>query len=277
MSTGVLVGGIAAGIIGVAAVAFALLYFLRRWKRDDQDDNFDSDVFRRQSVMLRDDAPAARAPSRGEGGFSPRPPTMIERHLASATPVSSTSAQFGHPFVPGNYNFQYNETPYGPSGIAPGQVYAAQNPFHNPYGGPPVVPTHDPTYNGNFPPQPAYLSRQPSGTDIPRQPETRPDEAQYVNMSRSSVTPFQAAQYEEISRRLDIPRSVGEEGSRNTDHPTSPVETPVTPIYQLDPTPRVPTPLRAGPVIPPPAHGPEGKRPDTVYTVYGDDDAYGGI
>jgi len=290
-STGVLVGGIAAGVIGLAAVAFALVYFLRRCGRREQDEDFDSDMFKRQSVMLRDDAPMPRAPSREQGGFTPRPPTMIERHLANATPVSPMGPQYGHPYGPGNFNAQYNDS-YNPSGIMPGQVLAAQNPFQNQYGGAPVPSPHDHSYNNNSA-QPAYLSRQPSGMDGSRRPDFHPNDTHYVDMRRTSVTQFQAAQYDEISRRLDIPspapgpvadssRVYGSPAPSPNMHLSpplmpSPFEELKSPVYRLGPSNGLPSALTPGAPIGPPAPTPEGKRPDTVYTVYGDDDAYGGI
>jgi hypothetical protein len=278
----------------------------RRWNRDDREEDFDPDIFRRQSVMLREDESSIpRSPSRGQDGFNPRPPTMIERHLANATPVSSMGPQFGYPYVLGNHNVQYDENAYNPSGAVPGQLYMDQNPFHNPYGDASMANTYDPSYNGNLAHQPTYLSRQPAGTGIPVQFENQSNDAQYVDMNRSSVTPFQAAQYEEISRRLEITSPVlgpvVEEGSHirgNIDgapdfvardthvpqstslsphlnpnvppQPSSPLDNPMSPVYQLNPSPRLPA-------APPPARVTEGKRPDTVYTMYGDEDAYGGI
>lgn len=290
VSTGALVGGIAAGVIGLAAVAFTLVYFLRRCNRNNREEDFDSDIFRRQSVMLGNEQTVPRSPSRGQDDFNPRPPTMIERRLANATPVSPV--QFTPSFAPGNHNAQYNEPAYNESGTVPGQFFAAQGPYQSQYGG---APGPDSNHNGNFAFQPAYLSRQPSGTDSPRYFENHPNEAQYVDMHRTSVTPFQASQYEEISRRLDIPApslgSVVEDGlytrgnvppanSHLSPPQSGSPENPMSPVYELNPVQKLPSALvpgQSGRTAPASALVPEGRRPDTVYTVYGDEDAYGGI
>jgi hypothetical protein len=174
--------------------------------------------------------------------------------------------------------------------------------------------------------QSAYLSRQPSTNG----PTTMDHNANYVDLSRSSVTPYQAAQYEEIQRRLNMPPpapilgSLAEEEypqkapipkgpspfadpSEDVLPPPSPVHSnrsrvdsnpprlpelnpPMSPVYALRPIPaEVPSrqtePSAADlPSIPTPAHvtrpnpsTPHQKRPDTVYTIYDDEDAYAGI
>jgi len=321
-------GAIAAGVVGLAGIAFALLYFLRRWNRNDDAEHFDSDVFRRQSVMLSDDdEPLTRSPT------LPRPPTMIERHMANATPVSSMGSQFGHPYAQGNYNVQYNSPGYNSpgfnsSGFNPpgynspgvGQVVTPQNPFYSPYPDSPATAHFDAPYNGDLAHQPAYLSRQPSSPGMPPPPGNNQSDAHYVDLSRSSVTPFQATQYEEISRHLDIPSPVpgpiAEEQSHAHDnadpvlgepfadstsddtgalqqpspvHSANPRVTPkppslpeisqmsMSPVYQLNFGLKGPSVSTGGPTIPATVHVSQGKRPDTVYTVYDDEDAYGGI
>jgi len=327
VSTGAVVGGIAAGILGIAGIIFAVLYFIRRLKKKRDDDAFDSDVFRRQSRMLHDEPqllPDNHSP------FAPRPPTMIERHMNS-TPVSNMG---GNNYGPGPAYGGHNDysAGYGHPGFAPGQVIS-----HHPYADPrmprsPMSPPMSPPMSVNHgevgaeQSQSAYLSRQPStngSTPVDNGPH-------YVELSRSSVTTFQAAQYEEIHRRLNMPPPAPVLGSLAEEEypqkeptpkgpspfadppedvlpPPSPVHSnrsrvdsspprlpelnpPVSPMYALGPVPaEIPSkqtdPSTADlPAVPAPIHitrpnpsTPHQKRPDTVYTIYDDEDAYGGI
>ena len=263
--------------------------------------------------------------------FAPRPPTMIERRMNS-TPVSGTgSNNYGSGPAYGGYN-EYNAG-YNHSGFAPGQVISHHQPYADPrMQGSPMSPPMSPPMSvnhGDFgaaQSQSAYLSRQPPANA----PAPVDNAAGYVDLSRSSVTPFQAAQYEEIHRRLNMPPpepvlgSLAEEEyppkeptpkgpspfadpSEDVLPPPSPVHSnrsridssppklpelnsPMSPVYALHPVPaEVPTKQTeasaAGiPAAPAPAHiarpnpsTPHQKRPDTVYTIYDDEDAYGGI
>ena len=298
----------------------------RRLKKRKGGDAFDSDVFRRQSRMLPDEPqvfPGDRSP------FAPRPPSMIERRM-NTTPVSNMgSGNYGPgPAYGGHdYNAGYNHP-----GFAPGQVIS-----HHPYaeprlpGSPMSPPMPSPmsvnhTDLGAEQSQSAYLSRQPS-TNSPLPMDNNPD---YVELSRSSVTPFQAAQYEDIQRRLNMPPPAPVLGSLAEEEyppqeptpkgpspfadpsgdvlpPPSPVHSnrtrvdsnppklpelnpPMSPVYALRPVPaEVPskqteTSTADLPAVPAPAHitrtnpsAPNQKRPDTVYTIYDDEDAYAGI
>ena len=174
--------------------------------------------------------------------------------------------------------------------------------------------------------QSAYLSRQlPASGPAPVDAGS-----QYVDLSRSSVTPFQAAQYEEIHRHLNMPPPAPVLGSLSEEEypqrepvpkgpspfadpsedvlpPPSPVHSnrsridsspprlpelnpPMSPVYGLHPAPAEAPNKRTDaspadiPAAPAPAHiartnptNPNQKRPDTVYTIYDDEDAYGGI
>jgi len=299
-----LVGGIAAGIIGIAGIAFAIIYFVRRAKRRNDEAHFDSDVFRRQSAMLADDEPPAAPASRGVGGYNPRPPTMIERHIANGTPVSSMGSTNGYGYPQQvDYNVQYVASGYNSPGFQPGQVLSPHSatPFYSPYGEPMSVP---PSPIGNPYDNRGDLSRQPSqATYLSRQPSTANnliptgDGSHYVDLSRSSVTPFQAEQYEEIHRRLDAPAmgAVSEEGHHEPNQspfndpaahhgitPPSPARInsvpPSLPAFSATPMSPVNVEFQGGakgPSAPAPAYVPtNNKRPDTVYTLYDDDDAY---
>ncbi|KAI0339687.1 hypothetical protein BDW22DRAFT_1431576 [Trametopsis cervina] len=280
--TGTIVGIAAAVVGGLVALFFIGTYFMRRSRRNS-DDELNSDALRRQSMMLPDE------PQMRSRGNSPRPPSMIEQHLNHG--AVSYDPSFGdHSYYGG-----------GQASFAPGQVVTmppqawsphtpnSAQPFYNPMGdtplGSPISPApYESFYNaqGQLVRQPSngagvmlnrqpssgphaafsrtpspgpnaafegqmspVLTRQPSGAMLNRQPSyganaamqqspfgsdeldsqgypvspppaayvTRqglvpdspfysPADAHYVDLNRSSVSPFQAAQYEEISQRL---------------------------------------------------------------------------
>ncbi|KAI0701144.1 hypothetical protein C8T65DRAFT_697137 [Cerioporus squamosus] len=213
VSTGVVIGGVVAAIVAVAGIVFAVIFFVRRSRRNSDDDDgndFDPDAFRRQSMMLPEDGATgmARAMTYNRGGA--RPPTMIEQKLANG-PVSYNPPQMpAHPYGYSSYNT-----------FAPGQIVTpttvnSANPFFSPYGESPMaspvssVPVYESAYDARGNPvsrapstvSSAILSRHTSTSSNKPLPEPAA-EAQYVDLSRSSVTPFQAAQYAEISRRLN--------------------------------------------------------------------------
>ena len=177
-----------------------------------------------------------------ERGFNPRPPSMIERHMAS--PASTYAAQYANQApVTGANAYGGEEYPsYNPdvqfASFAPGQVvnYNAPppKPLPNPFAtptkaqfGPIVLPIAGPgqyeqqvySDKGSLTRQSSsrstatypVLTRQSSLTNphphqenvapVPVSGSLAPDN-DYVDLSRSSVSPFQAAQYEEISRQL---------------------------------------------------------------------------
>ncbi|KAI0364542.1 hypothetical protein BV20DRAFT_955993 [Pilatotrama ljubarskyi] len=221
VSTGVVIGGIVAAIIGVAGILFAVIYFIRRSRKSDEGDDgndFNAQAFRRQSVALRDDdVPVmSRAMTLNRGGAStPRPPTMIERKMAS-TPVAYPVPPVPHPY---GYAGAYGQPSFSPGQIMTPGPYTpttvnSAHPFFSPYGQSPIgspvsVAAYDSAYNADGHP----ISRQPSNgssTVLSRQPSSAAQpavqatpETDYVDLNRSSVTPFQAAQYAEISRRLN--------------------------------------------------------------------------
>lgn len=318
MSTGAVVGGIAAALLGIAGIIFAILYFIRRLKRRRDDDAFDSGVFRRQSRMLPDD-PQVLSDDRSP--FAPRPPTMIERRMNS-TPVSGMgSNNYGPAPIHGGYN-EYS-VGYNQPGFVPGQFIPHRQPYaDHPLPAPPMSPPMSANH-GDFGvehSQSAYLSRQPPTNG----PAPAANSGHYVDLSRSSVTPFQAAQYEEIQRRLNMPPpepvlgSLAEEEypkqeptpkgpspfadpSEDMLPPPSPVHSnrsridsvpprlpelnpPMSPVYALHPGQQPEVSAANLPATPAPAHmsrlnpsAQNQKRPDTVYTIYDDEDAYGGI
>ncbi|RPD57237.1 hypothetical protein L226DRAFT_466008 [Lentinus tigrinus ALCF2SS1-7] len=213
VSTGAVVGGIVAAVIAVAGIVFAIIYFVRRNRQSSGDDDgadFDPDAFRRQSMMLPDDGASgmARAMTYSRGGA--RPPTMIEHKLANAPLSYNAPPMPGHPYGYNSYNT------FGPGQIMTPTTVNSANPFFSQYSESPMaspvtsVPAYDSAYDAQGNPisrhpsvaSTAILSRHTSASSNKPLPDPAGD-AQYVDMSRSSVTPFQAQQYAEISRRLN--------------------------------------------------------------------------
>jgi hypothetical protein len=151
------------------------------------------------------------------------------------------------------------------------------------------APREDPSQLARQPSSTAYLSRQPTaaGYDIPNDPY-----AHYVDLNRSSVTPFQAAQYADLSRQLggDPNSAVAPRESMDAARLPSPFDEDANLLD--DTAPRAPSPVHisGSPAVdsttasvPGPAPVPRGreitnpKRPDTVYTMYEEGDAYDGF
>ncbi|KAF8159326.1 hypothetical protein B0H34DRAFT_399096 [Crassisporium funariophilum] len=259
MSTGAVVGGIGAGIVAIAAIGFAVAFFIRRSrKRETDGNNFDTQDFRRSAMLLNDPPTHDDTVARG---FNPRPPVMAEHRHASPAPTFGT--QYGAPGPAYNYDNDYpggnseNRAGYGSQypAYGPGQVMYNGVPspntasstqpmfpvaLHNQSPFSPIGAPSSP--HGHYDEQQQYyenqgLSRQPSmGANLNRQPSapagypvlTRQQSAHssadahyrqehanaalgresapvndYVDLNRSSVSPYQAAQYVEISRRLN--------------------------------------------------------------------------
>jgi len=202
--------------VALAALIFILLLCIRRWRKRDEDQNdFSPDNFRRSAVLMDDPPTHSDTINRG---YNPRPPTMIERKLANASPAylrQQQQQQFaqqpyaypGYGQGPGGYEGQ--QQPYYNSSFGPGQVMPVEPFYPVPNS---VDPLHAPTAHGaeqaqlgRQPSNPAYLTRQPSGAmPLTRQPSTGVSaQAHYMDLNRSSITPFQAAQYADISRQLN--------------------------------------------------------------------------
>ncbi|VDB94200.1 unnamed protein product [Peniophora sp. CBMAI 1063] len=306
-STGVIVGGVAAAAVGVIGILIAIWYFVRKCRNND-DEAFDwnADQARRQSRMIEDDvlsseptAPSMFAPTAG----SMRPPTMIERHVNNASPMLARQRSMGAGAYGqeekygafdygayGNNNMGYQATPEEFANLPPHNAYAspyAQAPMGSPVSS--TVPSYD-TY-GNEPPsaptpalmrgpsmgQGAMIHRaasQSQSAQVTRNPSVMSHGGEdYADLSRSSVTPFQAQTYAEIHDRLGpvaeeprVPAAAAIPGvaAAAAAHPQN-TSTPL-PEYQ-----------QAAPRGNPANHN-DGKRPDTVYSaMYDDEDAYGGM
>ncbi|KAF9233853.1 hypothetical protein BU15DRAFT_79711 [Melanogaster broomeanus] len=270
-----IVGGVAGGVAALAVVGFLIMWCMRRQRNRDIDD-FDPDAFKRQSAMLIDEPVQ----------YNPRPPTMIERHNASP----ALAAQVGY----GGQNFYGN---YGghdqPASYATGEIMQhTGSPPPQPYGQPPMGYSsyNDPQQLSRQPSNPAYINRQPSAAPSYGPPPV-PVDPNYADLNRSSGTPFQAAQYADISRHLSahdpkeqVAQPVGPlpnpfEGSSEGDTQT-PAAT--SPEVHSEPTSGTAAPTSEAPAPEAPAQPRQNiidpkQRPSSSYTVYDDGDAYGGI
>ena len=165
--------------------------------------------------MLPEDTPSPLYRGNSNGSRGARPPTMIERHYAAygraQSPTGNAYGQGGQPFgSPNPYSDYQANRPMSPS-FMPGQVisqppmqqYGNPSPYFNPPTQSPV--TAVPPYQSAYDDQ-GQLVRHASPANVPM-PVQQPGE-DYANLSRASVTPFQQAQYAEISRQLNIPPPV---------------------------------------------------------------------
>lgn len=184
----------------------------------------------RESVIIPDEPEPVRSyNARGPG--SPRPPTMIERHLNNAPSMLSRQPQ-PNMYPNNSYGAGYGAMQHSQPSFSPGEVMSptSTNPFISPYAqdvmASPVssVPDyHAPTSPASPALPPPALTRQPSSgvdqttvvrqnsvTNGPHSPVVSAPDAShphYVDLSRSSVTPFQAAQYADITEKLRTPMS----------------------------------------------------------------------
>ncbi|KAF4569508.1 hypothetical protein EYR40_008483 [Pleurotus pulmonarius] len=237
-STGAIVGGIGAGLVGVALVVFGVFYAVRRWRKRSDENAFDPDSFRRSAVLMNDPPTHEDTVSRG---YNPRPPSMIERKLANSTPVNTgyggPQAGYGATgynsygsFAPGevmsppptsgspDYHYSNNVASY--NAVSP----YAQSPFTPASPGSPHVAPYDSAYShvagvgaagalnrqlSTGPVHVEHLSRAPSYGPDDRQGHASlttvgsVPQGDYVDLTRSSVSPYQATQYAEISKQLN--------------------------------------------------------------------------
>lgn len=138
---------------------------------------------------------------------------MFERH--NQTLVAFPPADLTHQHYPGqsqsqNYSYPYqNQNPFSDYNAPPQQAYSPGmyvSPSFSP------APTTAAPFLFNAAHSPAYadnsqLARSPSqGTMLTRGKSTSlAPENDYADLNRSSVTPYQAEQYEAISKQLNIP------------------------------------------------------------------------
>jgi hypothetical protein len=265
---------------------------MRRQRNRDVDD-FDAQAFKRQSAVLVDDPVEP---------YNPRPPTMFERHNASPA-LAAQAGQGGQNFY-GSFGGYSQQPPYAPpeviqpTGSPPPQVYGAPPMGYTSYNDPQQRIARQPSNVGHAaydsqpqlarqPSNAEYLTRQPSyavGYAPPTVPPGSFDpNAQYIDLDRSSISPYQAAQYADISRQLDTTDSnadVPRESLVLPDGPLpSPFDDPVEATLVPDTSPHRPPNVAApGRVTAAPQTQGNATEPhQRPATVYEDGDAYGGI
>ncbi|KAF5379522.1 hypothetical protein D9615_006500 [Tricholomella constricta] len=261
-NVGGVIGGIAAALLGLVAVVFVVRLIMNRKRKREEDNStgFNASDFRRSAVLMNDPPTHDETVERG---FNPRPPTMIERRLASPAPTFGT--QYGAPAPFGGNEYGGNEygnmDQYGQyQTFAPGQLMNNMSPIsatsahptypNAAYGQSPFSPIGSPVsemapgYEGG---QPGVLTRQPSANGANGYPQddaaqyaTYPNQAnlpvqnEYVDLDRSSVTPYQAAQYAEISKQLntEVPAGLDTPAVNNMIHTSN--EAPPVPTNDIN-------------------------------------------
>jgi hypothetical protein len=208
----------------VAILAALISFFFRRYRKRQDEKAFDSADFRRSAVLLED--PPTHQDT-VNAGFNARPPPSMAEHRPPTfgTLYGATAPNYA----------QYQHSPIT-DGYQVGQVYATQptsatsaNPFFAPapYSPNPFSPASEkapsPTAESPITPQiitrksssasagqVTTLSRQSSGKTLRNDVPSDIPANDYVDLSRSSVTPFQAAQYIEISETIgsDVPNGL---------------------------------------------------------------------
>ncbi|KAJ7065245.1 hypothetical protein C8F01DRAFT_736408 [Mycena amicta] len=191
-------GGVAGGIVGLAALIFLVTFCLRRRRKDEEAINFDPGVFRRSAMLLQDPPTHQDTVARG---YNPQP-SMVETHPSYITQPNYDLSP-GPGMTPTSGNPLVFEAPFSP--ISPGM---ATSPVVH-YASPVLTrnvsasssnATHGPAQYAQYPALPGSRTSGQAGQLAP----------EYVDMERTSVTPFQAAQYVEISKRLntEVPKGL---------------------------------------------------------------------
>ncbi|KAH9971668.1 hypothetical protein BGW80DRAFT_1319117 [Lactifluus volemus] len=223
VSSGVIVGGVLAAVLGAAGILAAAVYFLRKCRRNE-DEAFTEEVWnradaRRQSTILTDEPSSLRHYNTRPSG-SPRPPTMIERHLNNAPTMSSRQPPLPNMYPNNGYGNGYGATQYPQSSFSPGDIVnpTSANPYSSPYAqeilASPVssnVPDyHSHTYFATPTSPPPALTRQPSNPMVQTEGARQNSVAggQYSpapNTNDLNYADLSPAQYTEISNQLGLP------------------------------------------------------------------------
>ncbi|KXN91112.1 hypothetical protein AN958_02888 [Leucoagaricus sp. SymC.cos] len=268
VSTGAIVGGVGAGIVAIAVISFAVAFFFRRIRKRELGEGagFDARGFRRSAVLLED--PPTHEDTVNRGYNPPPAPTMMEQRQHVPIPVSargyaepyygsnaaghgtSNQLQVQPSYSSGHVSSSNQPSPTGPSAhtlmASPVTRYVqnpiAPAPMPSPYEQSIIasVLTRQPS-NGTMERQTmaqSIHSADAPNTALTRQPTIRSAQVptdDYVDLSRSSVSPFQAAQYAEISRRLNSPPS----SSASTPTVVSPAQIYATQQKDLPPVPPI--------------------------------------
>ncbi|KAJ6605814.1 hypothetical protein B0H10DRAFT_2228869 [Mycena sp. CBHHK59/15] len=200
-------GGVAGGILGLAGLIFLVTFCLRRRKRSDDDAiNFDPGSFRRSAMLIQD--PPTHQDTVSRGYNPPAPPAMIEqRQMMYAASNYGTYQENRSPTSANPLVFpQSHFSPISPSMASPVEAYESAWPTpiltRNTSATSTTPSTREPAQQTQYPVLP---SPSPSTRNSGLMPEN-----EYIDLERTSVTPFQAAQYVEISKHLntEVPKGL---------------------------------------------------------------------
>ncbi|KAF7356997.1 hypothetical protein MVEN_01036300 [Mycena venus] len=203
------IGGVAGGIVGLALLIFLVTWFMRRRRPDQDAINFDPGSFRRSAMMITE--PPTHQDTVDRGYNPATPPAMVERrpiytqasfdnHVGISSPNSGSQLVFQAPFSP---------ITNGPNVTSPVSAYD-----HHSWGAPAPAPCPGPDAQHLRLGQPQYAAYPvlPSRQNSMRNGQLAPphNETEYVDLERTSVTPFQAEQYVEISKQLntEVPKGL---------------------------------------------------------------------
>lgn len=243
---------------------YFLLYYQRRSRRNE-DEALAEEIWtrpdaRRQSAILPDE-PGPVRPYNAKGA-GPRPPTMIERHLNNSPSLPSRQQTMPNMYSNNNgYGNGYGATEYGQSSFYPGDIVTptSANPFVSPYTqdvmaspvssnvpeyhmhpaspGPVVPPLALTRRTSNNTGQPTVVRQNtiPGGPHSPMVLSPRATDSQYVELSRSSVTPSQGMQYADIAEKLHAPMSSAFAGAPTESHDDAPQGRMLTPHMDVPP------------------------------------------
>ncbi|KAJ7035519.1 hypothetical protein C8F04DRAFT_510306 [Mycena alexandri] len=197
------VGGVAGGVLGLAGIIFLITFFLRRRRPQEDAINFDPGAFRRSAMPISDPPTHQDIIARGYNPSAP-PATMVQRapmypnpanYSNYDYPIDSNSPTSGNPLV--------FEAPFSPI-TSPGMSSPVAA-YDRPWGAPAPVLTRSGSGSSAHQ-EPLQYPAPPN-----RQNSLRAPESEYLDLERgTSVTPFQAAQYVEISKHLntEVPKGL---------------------------------------------------------------------
>ncbi|KAJ7623653.1 hypothetical protein FB45DRAFT_926350 [Roridomyces roridus] len=219
------VGGVVGGIAGLAILLFLITFFMRRRQKDDEVVNFDPGVFRRSAMLISD--PPTHQDTVDRGYNPPAPPTMVQRGPMYPVQDYNNSPIDAH--TPTSGSALIFQAPFSPIAHGPASPVSAYDHVPAPA---PVLTRNTSTTTSS-----THESVQNMPYPIPNTLAV-PDE--YLDLERTSVTPFQAAQYAEISQRLNtqVPKGLDTpavEQFMENKMPTKDADLPPLPPKESDP------------------------------------------